>query len=133
LDTTQGFTLSFAKQVLSGRMELGHQDCERSVGLVQPARDPGSAVAADVLAKLPVDFSGLLDAVVEHRAPFFGIFVEVDGAEEKAGLQDDFEGITEVVREPANLFGLLLGNGFWLNRERHEEELSGMKCRAGRV
>ena len=75
----------------------------------------GSAIASDKLAELAVDFGGLLDAVVEHGAPFFCVFVERDGAEEEAGLEDDFEGVAEVVGDAANLFGLLLRDGFGLH------------------
>jgi hypothetical protein len=35
------------------------------------------------------------------------------------------------VGEAANLFGLLLRNGFWMNGQCHEIGLSIMKCRAG--
>ena len=76
---------------------------------------PDSAVAADVFAELAVEFGGLLDAVVEHGAPLFGVVVEGDGAEQEAGLEDDFEGVAEIVGEPADLFGLLLGDGFGLH------------------
>lgn len=76
---------------------------------------PGSAVAADVFTELAVQVGGLLHAVFEHGAPLFGVVVEGDGAEEEAGLEDDFEGVAEVVGEAANLFGLLLGDGFGLD------------------
>lgn len=90
----------------------------------------GSAVAADELAELAVDFGGLLDAVVEHGAPFFCVVVEGDGAEEEAGLEDDFEGVAEVVGEAPDFFGLLLGNRLGLQRCGHEEVpiLKGNAC-----
>ena len=77
---------------------------------------PGLAVAADVFAKLLVDFGGLLDAVVEHGAPLFGVVVKGHGAEQEAGLEDDFEGVAEIVGEPANLLSLLLGDRIWAAR-----------------
>ncbi len=77
---------------------------------------PGLAVAADVFAELAVEVGGLLDAVVEHGAPLFGVVVEGDGAEQEAGLEDDFEGVAEIVGEPADLFSLLLWDGFGLHR-----------------
>ena len=92
---------------------------------------PGLAVAADVLAELAVEFGGLLHAVIEHGAPLFGVIVEGNSAKQEAGLEDDFEGVAEVVGEAANLFGLLLRNGFWMNGQCHEKGLSIMKCRAG--
>ena len=79
-----------------------------------PATGRGSAVAADVFAELLVDFGSLLNSVVEHGAPLFGVLIEIDGAEQEAGLEDDFEGVAQVVGEAANLFGLLLRDGFGL-------------------
>ena len=105
----------------------------RAAGLVSTGvmRSPGgkarSAVAADVLAEPAVDIGSLLDAVVQHGAPFFGVVVQRHGTEKKAGLEDDFEGVAEIVREPANLFGLLLGDGPGRNRESHERWLSAKK------
>jgi hypothetical protein len=47
------------------------------MGASSSAGDCGaSAVAADVLAQLLVDLGSLLDAVVEHGAPLFGVLVE---------------------------------------------------------
>ena len=83
------------------------------------AAEPGSAIAADVFAKLLVDLSSLLDSVVEHGAPFFGVLVQVHGAKQEAGLEDDFKSVAEVVGEAANLFGLLLGNRLGLGRRGH--------------
>jgi len=77
--------------------------------------DAALAVAADVLAELAVEFGGLLHSVFEHGAPLFGVVVEGDGAEQEAGLENDFEGVAEVVGEAANLFGLLLRDGFGLH------------------
>ena len=85
-----------------------------------PAPGPDSAVAADVFAELFIDFGSLLDTVVEHGAPLFGVLVKINGAEEEAGLEDNFEGVAEVVGEAANLFGLLLGNRLGLGRRSHE-------------
>jgi hypothetical protein len=69
------------------------------------------AVGADVFAKSLVNFGSLLHAVVEHGSPLFCVFVERNGAEQKAGLQNDFEGVAEVVRESADFFGLRFGDG----------------------
>ena len=85
-----------------------------------PATGRGSAVAADVFAELLVDFGSLLNSVVEHGAPLFGVLIEIDGAEQEAGLEDDFEGVAQVVGEAANLFGLPLGDRLGLGRRGHE-------------
>ena len=69
-------------------------------------------IGPDEVAELAIDGGGLLDAGIEHRTPFAGIVVESDGAEEIAGLEDDLKCVAEVVREPANLLGVLDGNGW---------------------
>jgi hypothetical protein len=95
--------------------EHGETERELAGGLRSLASCAGLAVAADVLAELAVEFGGLLDTVFEHGAPLFGVVVEGDGAEQEAGLENDFEGVAEVVGEAANLFGLLLGDGLGLH------------------
>jgi hypothetical protein len=90
----------------------------RFVSVERPG--PSLAVAAHVFAQLFIDFGSLLNAVVEHGAPFFGVVIEIDGAQQEAGLENDLQGVAEVVREAANLFGLLLGDRFGLGRRSHE-------------
>ena len=72
---------------------------------------PRSAVAADILAELPIDLGGLLDPVVEHGSPLRRVLVERYGAEQEAGLEHDFERVAEIVREAADFFCLRFGNG----------------------
>ncbi len=71
----------------------------------------GLTVGADEVTQAAVNFRGLLDSAVEHGAPLAGVFVEIDGTEEIAGLEDDFEGVAEVVREAAISCACSIGMG----------------------
>ena len=81
-------------------------------------------VCLDVGAQGHVDFERLCGAAVEHAEPVAGRGLEVCGAEQVAGLDDDFERVAEVVGELANLecdvfrddrfAGSGSGQGFWL-------------------
>ena len=67
-------------------------------------------VGFDVGAEGEVDVEGLADAVVQHAEPVAAGLLEFHGAEEIAGLDDDFEGVGEVVGELADLEGEVLGD-----------------------
>jgi len=69
-----------------------------------------STVGADEVAEIAIDAGGFLDSAVEHAAPLAGVLVQFDRTEEVAGLEDDFERIAEVVREAAQLLGVLDGD-----------------------
>ncbi len=74
-------------------------------------------VGFDVVAELKVDVEGAGDAGVEHTEPLGGGLFELGQVEEVAGLDDDLEGVGEVVGEAADfqgeLFGDLLGGSGW--------------------
>jgi hypothetical protein len=67
-------------------------------------------VCADEVAEIAVDAGGFLDSAVEHCAPLAGILVEIDGAEEITGLENDFQRVAEVMRKAAQLLGVLKGD-----------------------
>lgn len=61
----------------------------------------------DVIAKLAINFGRLLHALVKHLAPLAPIFVEVRHTEEITGLNDNLEGIAQIVGIGTYLFCLL--------------------------
>ena len=67
-------------------------------------------VGLDVGAQGEVDVEGLADAVVEHAEPVAAGLFEFNGAEQVAGLDDDLEGVGEIVGELADFQGKVLRN-----------------------
>ncbi len=67
-------------------------------------------VFLDVFTELEVDFEGLVDAAVEHAEPVAGGLFELGHAEQVAGLDDDLDGVGEIVREAADLDGEFFGD-----------------------
>jgi hypothetical protein len=68
------------------------------------------AVGANEIAELAVDFRCFLDSTIEHGSPLASALVEGRGSEEITGLEDDFERVTEVMREATDLLRVLDGN-----------------------
>ena len=79
-----------------------------------------AGVGFDVFAQLEVDVEALCDAGVEHAEPGGGGFLELGSGEQVAGLDDDLEGVGEVVGQFSDFEGEVLGDDFgggsWMGR-----------------
>ena len=73
-------------------------------------------VGLDVGAQGLVDVQGLVDAGVEHAKPVGGGFLEIRRGEQVAGLDDDLEGVREIVSHLADFDGELFRDEFWGRR-----------------
>ena len=83
-----------------GRQNDGLYYCENAL-----------AVAADILPQVVIDSRSLLHSLIEHLAPLAAIFIQFQHAQQVAGLDDDFEGVAEIVGISTNLLSLLQGDG----------------------